>query len=156
MKNNPKKNDFLFFLVAAALVALPACHSLSQQTSPVVNENNYKKEGWIDEHSFRVMVMGAPRRGEKNIRKRKEQAKAAAIIYAQRTIVEKFVYLPLNPGVGYINIEPRKARVIKHFEEIIKLGSIIEISYDENQYCEIVYQVSTPELKKKVMSMSYE
>ncbi len=49
------------------------------------------REGWINQHTYRVYVSGLPRKNQSDPQKRELEAKRAAIYMAHKTILEKFI-----------------------------------------------------------------
>ncbi len=112
---------------------------------------SHRTEGWIDDHTFRTTAMGVAKAGETNKTKRKIQAKEAAILMAQKTILEKFKGARLQGASGAADGELTGIAIAKEFGGMVKGGSVIKVSYNETQDCEVVYEVASRNLKKKVI-----
>ncbi len=111
-----------------------------------------KTEGWIDDHTFRVTNMGVAKAGETNVTKRKIQSKEAAILMAQKDILEKFKGARIQGASGSVDGELTGIAIAKEFGGMVKGGSVIKVSWTkEQQDCEIVYEVKGRNLKKQVM-----
>lgn len=112
---------------------------------------SFQTEGWVDDHTFRTTAMGVAKSTERNKTKRKIQAKEAAILMAQKTILEKFKGARLQGASGAADGELTGIAIAKEFGGMVKGGSVKKVTYNETQDCEIVYEVSARNLKKKVM-----
>lgn len=116
-----------------------------------IEGKSYRTEGWIDPHTFRTTAMGVPKSGEQNTTKRKIQAKEAAILMAQKTILEKFKGARLKGASGAADGELTGIAIAKEFGGMVKGGSVVKVTYNDSQEAEVVYEVRAKNLKKKVM-----
>lgn len=140
------------FLVAAALIVgvavIASCgpRSLGGQ----VKGESYITEGWVDDHTFRVTATGAPKQGLTNKIQRRGTAKEAAIMAAQKTIIEKFKGARIEGAAGAVDYASTGVAIMKEFGGLVKGGSVKKETYDDDDNCEIVYEVMSRNLKKQV------
>lgn len=118
-------------------------------TDSQIKGKKYKSEGWVDDNTFRVTALGAPNQDAKGMVKRKTQAKEAAVIMAQKRIIEKMIGAQLKGASAAKDGESAGIVVTKEFQGMVKGGSIIEETYDEDDNCQIVYEIQARGLKKK-------
>ena len=109
----------------------------------------YKSEEWIDDHTFQVKSIGAPRKGEKSLVKRKVQSKNAAKLSAQNRIIELLLGSEVSSTSSATDGESGEVLIRSELEGIIKGGSIISESFDDEQNCEMVFRIHGKNLKKK-------
>ncbi len=115
-----------------------------------IKGESFKSEGWVDDNTFRVIGTGAPKDGLTNKVQRKGTAKEAAIIVAQKAMVEKFVGARIDAAAGMADYKSTGIAVAKEFSGTIKGGSVVKETYDEEENCEVVYELKAKGLKKKV------
>jgi len=143
-------------IVAIAAVACSSSPVARQATPqvPVVEKKEMKTTaialGWIDENTFRVRAGSdiGGMRGD-NDRTRTE-AKNAAILKAQDTIIEKFVRDRVKSAEKIIDPKSTGVAIINEFGSIVKKGTVRDESFDAPYKCEIIYEISSPDLKKRV------
>ena len=106
-------------------------------------------EGWVSQHMFRVTGTGVPKPGltKKNIRRM--TATEAAIRMCKKRIIDKFCEIRGKSFDGRYNYSLRNA-VAKEFVRIIRNGTIVKSTYDRDDNCEIVYQIESKNLKRRV------
>jgi hypothetical protein len=117
---------------------------------------SYKTSGWIDGDTFRISSMGAPTRTLTNVVQRKESSKRAAILNAQYQILEKFKGSEIKGAAGMKNFETTGMAVAQEVGGIVKGGSIAKVTWDADQNCEIIYEVQSKGLKKKVSGATWK
>ncbi|MCP4138301.1 MAG: hypothetical protein GY754_45485 [bacterium] len=139
----------VIMLLTSVLLAGPlgtiACRSGQVETKKMITD------GWVDEDTIRVTALGAPKRGLTNIYQKKATAREAAFIMAQYTMLEKFKGPRLEGAAGMAEFGSTGIAVGKELRGIVRGGSIIKEKFDEDQNCEIVYEVKHKGLKKKVI-----
>ena len=148
-------------LSACCIITLAsvACSSspVAPQATPRVTEVEKKEMktmaiplGWIDDNTFRVRAGSdiGGMRGD-NDRTRNE-AKNAAILKAQDTIIEKFVRDRVKSAERIIDPKSTGVAIINEFGSIVKKGIVRDESFDAPYKCEIIYEISSPDLKKRV------
>ncbi len=132
-----------------------SCESLSQKDAPekeyLKGGISYKTEGWVDNNTFRVVSIGFPKQNVTNKMKRQYYAKEAAILSAQKTILEKFKGARVQGKASSTGGEIDEVIIQKEFGGIINGGSVTEEKYDEQDNCQVTYEVSSLDLKKRVM-----
>ncbi len=134
--------------VLSLMLALSACGpSMGGQ----IEGESYKTEGWMSEDIFRVTATGVPKEGLINEVQKKGTAKEAALIMAQKRIIEKFVGARLEGAAGSADYASTGIAVSKEFSGVVKGGTIVKTTYDEDSNAEIIYQIESKGLKKRVM-----
>lgn len=139
-------------LLIAGLVIISAASFIScggAKKSQIKGES-FITEGWVDENTFRVTAMGVPKAGLTNIVQRKVTAKESALIMAQKRVIEKFVGARIEGASGSADAASTGIAVKKEFSGVVRGGTIVKVTYDEQQNCEIVYQVEKKGLKREV------
>ena len=140
-----------FFTLVLVLTFSAAYISCGGGMGGEVKGQSFKTEGWVDENTFRVTATGVPKPGLTNKIQRRGTAKEAALIMAQKRIVEKFVGARLEGAAGAADYASTGIAVAKEFGGMVKGGSIIRSTYDKDDNCEIVYQIENRGLKKRVV-----
>ena len=132
-----------------------SCESLSQKNAPekeyIKGGVTYRTEGWVDTNTFRVVAIGFPKQNVTNKMKRQYYAKEAAILSAQKTILEKFKGARVQGKASSTGGEIDEVIIQKEFGGIINGGSVVEEKYDEQDNCQVTYEVSSLDLKKRVV-----
>ncbi|MCP4138303.1 MAG: hypothetical protein GY754_45495 [bacterium] len=143
----------VIMLLTSVLFAGPFCRSTGKPGQAATKE--MKTEGWVDEDTFRVTALGVPKQGLTNIYQRKGTAKEAALIMAQKRILEKFqgVQMEWMAGAGSMGDDGSSMSVYKEFGGMVKGGTIVKETYDKEQNCEIIYEVKARGLKKRVLGL---
>jgi len=116
-----------------------------------VKGQTFVTEGWVNDDTFRVTSTGAPKPGLTNKIQRRGTAKEAAIIMAQKTMIEKFKGARLEGAAGAADYASTGIAVMKEFSGTVKGGSVIRETYDDDDNCEVVYELISRGLKKKVI-----
>ena len=117
-----------------------------------IEGESFVTEGWIGDDIFRVTATGVPKEGLTNEVQKKGTAKEAALIMAQKRIIEKFVGARLEGAAGSADYASTGIAVSKEFGGLVKGGTIVKTTYDEDSNAEIVYQIESKGLRKRVMS----
>ncbi|MCP4135821.1 MAG: hypothetical protein GY754_32940 [bacterium] len=143
----------VIMLLSSVLIVGPlstsACRSEQVQSGEVT-----VTDGWFNKDTFRWRGTGIPKQGITDITKRKETAKNAAVLNAQYIILEKFKGTRIE-GAGSMITEEWDSmyrEVGNEVKKIVKNGKVIKETYDKDQNCVVVYEVSSPKLKKKVLA----
>ena len=134
------------FSVVFLLLSMLACGSADKQI-----ENFYKIEGWVDENTYRVMSVGSPKEDILDKKLRRYYAKKDAISFAQRTIIEKFTEIFMSRNSDITNERFSDIAVIQKFGDIIIGGTVIGERYADQDSCQMIYEVSSPGLKHRVL-----
>ncbi|HOF13789.1 MAG TPA: hypothetical protein PLN01_05660 [Spirochaetota bacterium] len=147
------KRFLLVALIAVVAISFTACGS--SKMGGQVKGDSYISEGWVTPDIFRVTATGAPKPGLKDRVMRRGTAKEAAIAMAEKRIVEKFKGARLEGAAGAADYASTGVAVAKEFEGLVKGGTIVKETYDEEDHCEIVYQIEKKGLKKEVEGGAY-
>lgn len=141
------------FVVSAAVLMFAAAFIVScgpRGLGGQVKGESFITEGWVDDNTFRITSTGASKPGLTNKIQRRGTAKSAAIIMAQASILEKFKGARLEGAAGAADYASTGVAVMKEFSGMVRGGSVIKETYDEDDNCEVIYQVQAKGLKKKV------
>lgn len=144
------KRIIVAMFICIATISFISC---GPKEGGLVKGDSYVTEGWVDDNTFRVTATGVPKRGLTNQIQRKGTAKEAALIMAQKRIIEKFKGAAVEGAAGAADYESTGVAVAKEFKGFVRGGSIIKETYDKDDNCEIIYQVERKNLKKQVLSM---
>lgn len=116
----------------------------------------WKTTGWVDGDTYRIAAQGMPKQGLTNVTQKKGYARDAAILNAQKAIIEKFTYRVNESCAGMSDYSASGIALAKELGACIKGGSVIAIKYDEEFNCEIIYEVKRKGLKKLVTGTDME
>lgn len=116
-----------------------------------IKGETFISEGWVNDNTFRVTATGVPKAGLTNKVQRRGTAKEAALIMAQARIIEKFVGARVEGAAGAADYASTGVAVRKQFEGMVRGGTLVTETYDDDDNCEVVYQVEKKGLKKEVM-----
>jgi hypothetical protein len=109
--------------------------------------------GWVDEETYRTTAIGEPDKSLTGINLRKKDAKKKAKLNAQYQIIERFRGMQIEGAAGMTDFEKTDFADKPAFKSIIKAGSIIKETYDNNQNCEIIFEIKARNLKKTAESV---
>lgn len=141
-------NKFTVLVVCAGLaVAVVACKS--EKIGGMVEGDSVVTEGWVDNDTFRIAASGVPRKDMTNVIQRKEAAKRAAQLNAIYQIIEKFCGSKIEGAAGMKDFELTGIAVSQELKATLRAGSVKKTTCDDEQNCEIIYEVKSPGLKKK-------
>ncbi|MBN2039257.1 MAG: hypothetical protein JW864_04395 [Spirochaetes bacterium] len=143
------RSIFSLFLLLSVALLFTACGGGSGMGGQVEGES-FVTEGWVSPDIFRVTSTGVPKPGLKNKVQRRGTAKEAALIMAQKRVIEKFVGARLEGAAGAADYASTGIAVSKEFGGLVKGGTIVKSTYDDDDNCEIVYQVEKKNLRKEV------
>ena len=121
-----------------------------------VEGQTFKTEGWIDDDTYRLAASGVPKSTLKNKVARRESAKRAAILNAQYQVLEKFKGSKIEGAAGMSDFENTGIAIAQEVSGIVKGGSVVSATYDEEDNCEIIYEVKAKGLKKKVAAADWQ
>src|SRR4030067_128115 len=141
-------------LSAGALIALTSCGG-PKIGGPVEGET-FTTEGWVDDDTFRLAAAGIAKKDLKNIIQRKEASKRAAILNAQYQVIEKFKGSKIEGASGMENFEMTGIAVAQELKAVAKGGSVKKVTWDDEQNCEVIYEVRAKGLKKKVAAAEWK
>ena len=135
-------------LILAVGIAFTACGG--QSMGGQVKGDTFVTEGWVTPDIFRVTSVGVPKPGLTNKIQRQGTAKEAALIMAEKRIIEKFVGARLEGAAGAADYASTGIAVAKEFSGVVKGGTIVRSTYDKDDNCEIVYQIERKGLRSSV------
>jgi hypothetical protein len=141
------KKILMLVLVVAVAGSFSAC---TKSMGGEVTGDTFITEGWVTPDIFRVTSTGVPKPGLTNKIQRRGTAKEAALIMAQKRIIEKFVGARLEGAAGAADYASTGIAVAKEFGGLVKGGTIVKATYDKDDNCEIVYQIESKGLKARV------
>ncbi len=128
-----RKAAAVLLLVSSTMLSMPTCSSMFVANQTKSGPENTIAEGWIDDHTYRITAWGVPRQNEKDVVRRKIQAKDSAILMAQKSIIEMFKGIPLQGAGAAADSELIGLAVVKNFGPIIKNGKIIRENMTRNK-----------------------
>jgi hypothetical protein len=143
------KRIYSLFLLLTVAILFTACGGPGSWGGEVKGDS-FVTEGWVSPDIFRVTSTGAPKEGLTNKVQRRGTAKEAAVIMAEKRIIEKFVGARLEGAAGAADYASTGIAVQKEFSGVVKGGTIVRSTYDDDDNCEIVYQVEKKNLRKEV------
>ena len=143
------KRIFCLVVVLAVMVVYTACGG--GKMGGQIKGDSFVTEGWIGDDIFRVTSTGVPKEGLTNEVQKKGTAQEAALIMAQKRIIEKFVGARLEGAAGAADYASTGIAVSKEFGGLVKGGTIVKTTYDQDCNAEIVYQIESKGLRKRVM-----
>ena len=115
-----------------------------------VKGDSFKTEGWVDNDTYHSTATGVPKEGLKNKVQRRGTAKEAAVLMAQSHIIEKFKGARVEGAAGVSDYASTGYAASKEFAGVVKGGSVIKETYDEDDNCEVVYEIKSKGLKKQL------
>jgi hypothetical protein len=142
-------------LFAGSLIALSSCSS-SSKIGGNVEGDSVRTEGWIDDNTFRIAASCQSKEDVTNVVTRKNYATRCATIYAKYMIVEKFIGSKISGAAGMKNFELTGIAASEELEAVIKGGSVYKTTCDDEQNCEVIYEVKSKGLKNKVLSGGFK
>ena len=141
-------------LFSSLLLGLFACTSPSERSQLAGETTDYETEGWLDDDTFQVKAIGAPGKKTKGFVQRRTQSKEAALLSAQKRVVELLVGANIKGASGSQDGESTGVVVTKEFEGFLKGGAIIRESFDPNDNCEVIYRIHADGLKDQAESLA--
>jgi hypothetical protein len=121
-----------------------------------VKGESFKTEGWVDENTYRTTSTSAPKEGLKNKVQRRGTARESAVIIAQSHIIEKFKGAKVEGASGTSDYASTGFAASKEFAGIVKGGSVVKETYDEEDNVEVVYEIKGKNLKKQLGGSTVE
>ncbi|MGL4370040.1 MAG: hypothetical protein ACRCUT_10280 [Spirochaetota bacterium] len=115
-----------------------------------VKGESFKTEGWMDNDTYRTTATGVSKEGLKNKVQRRGTAREAAVLVAQSHVIEKFKGAKVEGATGVSDYASTGFAASKEFAGIVKGGSVIKETYDEEDNCEVVYEIKSKGLKKQL------
>ena len=147
------KNLMILAVVVSvgALFALTSCGG--GQLGGQVKGETFVTEGWVDDNTYRITSVGCPGKiseGRPDLIQRRD-AKEAARLDAQRMVLVKFKGEAIEAAAGMKDFEVSGVALAAEVEGMVKGGSIIQETYDQDNCCEIIYEVTGRNLRKRVL-----
>lgn len=133
--------------IIIGLLFLSNFNSCASKNRNTLIDNLIKTEGWIDENTYRIVAEGKALNSINNKDERKESAKRAAKMNAWFKILKKFKSIKKQNETTQVNDKS----IAIDIQNIIKNGFIIDEIYDEQENCEIIYEIYEKSLKEMVM-----
>ncbi|HNR87873.1 MAG TPA: hypothetical protein PKM65_05995 [Spirochaetota bacterium] len=142
------KKFVMLALLAVVAISFTACGGgLGGQ----IKGEKFVTEGWVDDNTFRTTATGVPKKGLTNKTQRRLTAREAALLYAQKTVLEKFKGARIEGASGMADGASTGIAIAKEFGGLVRGGSVTKETYNDGDECEVVYEVAAPGLKKKVI-----
>lgn len=148
------KKLFLMTLVLAMGLVFTSCGG--GKIGGTVQGDTFKGEKWVDDNTFQLAASGVANSKLKNKVQRRESAKRAAILNAQYQVLEKFKGSKIEGAAGMSDFESTGIAIAQEIQGVVKGGSVKSFTYDEEDNCEIIYEVKAKGLKKKVQAADWQ
>ncbi len=121
-----------------------------------VKGETFKNEQWVDNDTYRIAAAGIAKKTLTNKIQRRESAKRAAVLNAQYQVLEKFKGSKIEGASGMSDFEMTGIAIAQEVQGVIKGGSVQSFTYDEEDNCEVIYEVKAKDLKKKVQAAEWK
>lgn len=141
----------LFLLFGFFLACGQSASSKSQLKGDL---DDFVSEKWLDENTFQVRAIGAPSPDAKGFVRRRTQAEEAALLAAQKRVIELCVGAEIKGASGADSGESTGVVITKEFEGVVRGGQIVRKTFDQDDNCEITYRVQSKGLKKQCEAMA--
>lgn len=148
------KKLFVMALVLSLGLVFTSCGG--KKIGGQVEGDTFKTENWVDDNTYRLASAGVANSKLKNKVQRRESAKRAAILNAQYQILEKFKGSKIEGAAGMSDFENTGIAIAQEVQGEVKGGSVVSATYDEEDNCEIIYEVKAKGLKKKVSAADWK
>ncbi|HNR89908.1 MAG TPA: hypothetical protein PKM65_16340 [Spirochaetota bacterium] len=142
------KNFITVAVIVACAFAFTAC---GQTIGGQIKGDKFVTEGWVDDNTFRTTATGVPKKGLTNKTQRRLTAREAALLYAQKTVLEKFKGARIEGASGMADGASTGIAIAKEFGGLVRGGSVQKETYNDGDECEVVYEITAPGLKKRVI-----
>jgi len=144
-----KKISGLILIFSIVLLAFVACGGGG--IGGTVKGDSYTSEGWIDDNTYQTTGVGIAKNYPNKVQRR-QTARRAAIISAQYQVLEKFTGSKVEGAAGMQDFQLTGIAVAQEVQGAIRGGSVIKETYDDEDNCEVIYQVQAKGLKKMVQA----
>jgi hypothetical protein len=143
------------YLALGFVFMLFFAYSCGNKVDTTLEGKTYKTEGWIDDDTFRVSAVGSwPERAkDKNPIVKRNLACEAALVIAQKVVVEKLVGASVEGTSGVVDGESAGLAIKKKFGGYIRGGSVVQKTITKEYYCEVVYEIKAKNLKQRVKEL---
>ena len=140
------KISILFLFLVSCFIF---CGSPSTRSQLKEDGVDYITEGWLDDNTFQVRAIGAPNVSAKGFVKRRTQAEEAALLSAQKRVIEILVGADIKGSSASQDGELDTVALKKQFQSFIKGGLIVKKTFDTSDNCEVTYRIHADALKEK-------
>ncbi len=128
-----------------------------------LKDTSHIDKGWIDQDTFVVTAEGYPVSSLYNKVARRESSERLAVTKARSQVLDKFSefkftreYQELKKTGNLVDTGKSGIELKLELEEIVKQGEITEITFDAEDNCIIVYEVTHPGLQKMVAQAEWK
>ncbi len=138
-------------LTVATALMLGLAFCTDGKHNPMLNgpTTSFQTEGWLDENTFQVRAIGAANPKATGFVRRRTQSKEAALMAAQKRVVELLVGATIEGACGSDSGVSTGCAIVKEFSGHVKGGNIMKLTYDQQDNAEIVYRIHSKGLKKR-------
>ena len=150
------KKLFLIGLTISMGLAFALTSCGGSKIGGMVEGETFKNEGWLNDDTYRIAASGVPNSRLTNKIQRRESAKRAAILNAQYQVLEKFKGSKIEGAAGMSDFESSGIAIAQEVSGMVKGGSVVTATYDDQDNCEIIYEVKAKGLKKKVSAAEWK
>lgn len=126
----------------------------SSPNSSMIDGDSFQTEGWLDEDTFQVRTLGAPNVGATRYVQRRTQASEAALLSAQKRLIELLVGAEIQGACGSDSGESTGCAIVKEFQGHLKGGVIVKKTFDKDDNCEIVFRTRAKGLRKMAETLA--
>lgn len=133
-----------------AFVAGFAACGTSGGLGGTIEGKSFKSEGWMDKDTYRTIGQGVPKEGLRNKVQRRGTAREAAVLVAQSHVIEKFKGARVEGATGVSDYASTGFAASKEFAGMVKGGSVVKETYDDDDNCEVVYEIKSKGLQKSL------
>ena len=151
-----KKLFLIGIFISIGVVLTFASCGKGSKLGGTVEGDTFKTSQWVDENTFRIAAAGVPNSKLTNKVQRRESAKRAAILNAQYQVLEQFKGSSIEGAAGMSDFESTGIAVAQELQGSIKGGTVVSSTFDDEDDCEIIYEVKSKGLKKKVQNATWK
>lgn len=142
------------FIFVGMLFALTACST--GRLGGSVEGESFITEGWVDDDTYHVTAVGVPKATLTNKVARRAASQRAAILNAQYKVLEKFKGATTEGASGMSDFEMTGIAVAQELNGVVKNGSVKKATYDDEDNCEIIYEVRSKGLRNKTATATWQ
>ena len=146
---NWRKAASVILLVTSIMITGFNCSKDGFTRGAIANHGETRKNGWVDKDTIIITAVGLPKSTLSDIQERKDSAFDAAVLNAHYQTIEKFKGAKIEGTTGIVSDEwaEEGRKIRKELVRIIKSGTVRNVQWDNEQACEIDYQVKHKGLK---------
>lgn len=140
-------------MMLAILIFGLGCFETTQQGPQLTEQISGKQvvtEGWLNDDTYRVVAIGIPKQSIENKMKRKITSKEAAITMAQRNILSRFRGATITSKSEINEGETTSLKITRELKGVLQGGQVLKETYDEEDNCEIIYEIRSVGLRKRI------